>query len=63
LVSFGLRSNLVPSAMARGAALVGSLQNQIALEGGYAAEHGQHQPTVRRGRIGPKIAERLEGSA
>jgi len=36
---------------------------QVALEGGYAAEHGQHQSTLRRGRIDPRIAERLEGSA
>src|SRR5215475_10950970 len=44
-----------------GAAGAGSGEDQLALELGQPAEHGEHEPTVRRGRIGPGITERLEG--
>src|SRR5580704_9697987 len=34
--------------------------DQIALELGQAAEHGQHQPPMRCGGVGPRVAERSE---
>src|SRR5262245_35533687 len=44
-----------------GAAGAGSGEDQLALELGQPAEHGEQEPTVRCGRIGPGITERLEG--
>src|SRR5262249_44529871 len=38
-----------------GAAGAGSGKDQLALELGQPAEHGEQEPTVRRGRIGPGI--------
>ena len=37
--------------------------DQRALELGEAAEHGQHELAVRCRRVGPRVAERLEGGA
>ena len=34
--------------------------DELALEFGEAAEHGEHQPAVRRGRVRPCILQRLE---
>src|SRR5262249_36545559 len=38
-----------------GAAGASSGEDQLALELGQSAEHGEHEPTLRRGRIGPGI--------
>src|SRR5262249_20115800 len=43
------------------AAGAGSGEDKLALELGQPAEHGWHETTVRRGRIGPGITQRLEG--
>src|SRR5262249_56654454 len=46
-----------------GAAFVGPLQDQIALELSDAGQHGQHETAMRSRSVGPRIAERLEASA
>src|SRR5690348_2633357 len=58
-VNFGLRPSLTPRALAR-AALTGARADQISLELGQPAEHGQHQTAVCRGGVGPCVAERAE---
>jgi hypothetical protein len=46
-----------------GAAFAGPGLDQFALELSQAAQDGQHQPTVRRGGIGPDIRQRFEARA
>jgi hypothetical protein len=41
-------------------AFAGADADQLALELGEAAENGQHQAAVRRGGVGPCVAERAE---
>ena len=43
--------------------LAGPRPDQFALKLGDAAQNGQHQATVRRRRVGPRIPERFEASA
>jgi hypothetical protein len=45
------------------AAFTGPGADQLALKLGQAAEHGQHQPAVRRRRIGPSVGQRAEARA
>jgi hypothetical protein len=40
-----------------GAAFTGAGLDQFALELGQAAQDGQHQPTVGRGGVGPRIGQ------
>jgi hypothetical protein len=46
-----------------GAAFVGPLQDQVALELGDPRQHGQYQAAVRSRRVDPWIGVRLETSA
>src|SRR5215813_2642613 len=41
-------------------AVVRTRSDQLALELGQAAEHSEHQPAVRRGRVRPCILQRFE---
>ena len=59
-VSFGGRPIWTPRALARIAAFAGAGADQLALELGKAAEHGQHQAPVRRRGVRPCVAERAE---
>ena len=62
LVRVSLRGLAEPHAAILGAlpAIAGARNHQRALELGQAAEHREHQLAVRRGAVGPCIAQRAE---
>jgi hypothetical protein len=62
-VSFGLRPIFTPFAHGAGAAFAGAGADQLALELGKPAKHGQDQAPVRRGGVRPCVAKRTEARA
>jgi len=53
----------LPARLCAFTAFAGARADQLALELRKAAENGQNQSTMRRGRIRPLVAERAEGCA
>ena len=56
-VSFGLRPMTTPPRFGALSAFAGATADQFSLELGKAAQDGQHQSAMRRGRIGPGILQ------
>ena len=59
-VSFGFRPIFTPARHGAGAAFARPRADQLALELGQPAQHGQHQPPVRGRGVGPCVAEGSE---
>jgi hypothetical protein len=57
-----LRPKRTPRLFAPLASFAGAGADQLALEFGQAAHDGEHQAAVRRGGVGPCVAERAEAS-
>jgi hypothetical protein len=62
-VSFGFLPIHHPARLRALSALADATADKFALELGQTTQHGQHEPAVLRGGVGPHVPQRLETGA